>query len=373
MARMTAKTKQQARRCENCGKFLAANSTDTQCEACLARDEETAPAGGSRMATKEVEQGSAQMEIGEEPAPPRPVSSWPPRAPAVPTGPAAPRPQVPPLPAASVNPLLEPGIVIPRPSQLHPTAVDPIRAALDRPTAAPGKRSRFAFPKRRPPAKPAAKPAPPMQAAPKEMPTIPPSTVLVSRSSSPADPGAPPVPPRGIVQPLGPPDSGAQAPPVRPRGIVLPLAAEPEPVVPRTPEVRPSGIVQPLAPESRPAAHPAPNVPPPGIPLLETSEPAAPPAHDVLKPTGIVLPLGADPVPPIAPEIDRIAERLAATPSPPAPLPPPAEFVAPPRLEPDDEDGFALPKMSFLTMAKVAIAIGIGLVAGVVVPYLLSR
>jgi hypothetical protein len=358
MARMTTKPKQQARRCENCGKFLASNSTDTQCEACLARDEETIP-------TRDVEQASAPMEIGEEPAPPRPVSSWPPRAPGAAAGPAAPRPQVPP-PAASSNPLLEPGIVIPRPSQLHPTAVDPIRAALERSKSAPANRSRWAFPKRRPPAKPAANPALPMQAAPREMPTIPPSTVVVSRSSSPADPGGPPVSPTGIVQPLAPPDSSAQAPPVRPRGIVLPLAAEPEPVVPRTPEVRPSGIVQ-------PASYPAPNVPPPGIPLLETSEAADPPAHDVLKPTGIVLPLGADPIPPIAPEVDRIAERLAATPSPPAPLPPPVEFVPPPRLEQDDEDGFALPKMSFLMLAKVAIAIGIGLMAGVVVPFLLSR
>jgi hypothetical protein len=352
MARTSAKPKQQVRRCENCGKFLASTSTDTQCEACLARDEEPGPAGGSRTATMEVDLGTTPMEIGEEPAPPRPVSSWPPRAPAGPAGPAAPRQQVPPPPAASVNPLLEPGIVIPRPSQLHPTAVDPVRAALDRPKSAPAKRSRFAFPKRRPPTKPSAKPAPPMQAAPKEMPTIPPSTVVVSRSSPPADPGAPPV---------------------RPRGIVLPLAAAPEPVVPRTPDVRPSGIVQPLAPGSKPAAHPPPYVPPPGIPLLETSEPAAAPAHDVLKPTGIVLPLGADPIPPIAPEVDRIAERLAATPSPPPPLPAPAEFVAPARLDLEDEDGFALPKLSFLTMAKVVIAIGIGLVAGVVVPYLLSR
>ena len=150
------------------------------------------------------------------------------------------------------------------------------------------------------------------------------------------------------------------------------LAAEPEMAAPRAPDIRPAEAVQPPAPESTAAAPPAPAVRPPplGIPLLETSEPPAP---DVLKPTGIVLPLGADPIPPIAPEVDRIAERLAATPSPPAPLPPPAEFVAPPRPEPEDDGGFALPRMSWLMVVKVAIALGIGLAAGVVVPYLLSR
>ena len=351
MARASAKPT--ARRCTSCGKFLASTSTDTLCDTCMARETDEARSNGQTSAFADAETAPllapargavrpapdvpAGADTGEAPEPPRPVSSWPPRAP---SSEDAPPSQVPSPPATNPGTLLEPGIVIPRPSQLHPSAIDPIQAAKKGPpTPEPIKKSRWGLPLGRSRRKPVTKPqpmqavpqttlaeTPPPRGTPAPLPRITP-TAMPRVSSSPE-------PHRGIVQP--------PAPPEKPRGIVQPLA----------PPEQPRGIVQPLAPPEQPR----------GI-----VQPLAPPEQ----PRGIVQPLSAPPAP--APSQPPVAAGVVGPV--PEPMPAPEEMPYSDAPEPSQRRRatVARSRAGFDMSIKFLIAIAIGLGAGLVVPFLLGR
>lgn len=131
------------RRCTSCGRFLATASSGTQCEACLAREASNGtqvtafgevPAVAARPAATPRAKAPARASA-PAPAPaqaPAPTPSWPPRSTSKPVVDADARAS-----DAAPRVRLEPGIVIPRPSQLHPAGTDagPTDAPAKPPTA----------------------------------------------------------------------------------------------------------------------------------------------------------------------------------------------------------------------------------------------
>lgn len=105
------------RRCESCGRFLPTSSTEPLCASCVERGETAKPPAGTQVAA------FPDPELDPQPAPTKPrralpsvppASSWPPRGPIATASPTTPRP--------APSTLTERGIIIPRPSELHPPA-----------------------------------------------------------------------------------------------------------------------------------------------------------------------------------------------------------------------------------------------------------
>lgn len=212
------------RRCESCGRFLAASSEESLCSTCMSRGAEVAPDVGTQVSA--FPETTLEATTRPRPSVPSglPASSWPPsghiahvRAPTTAPAPAT---------------LTERGIIIRRPSELHPVGREPVESAgADEPREAQAGPStpRSAAPSVPPPAPVVASP-PPSVPAPAPTPTAAPAPVPTAAPAATAAPKPAPMP--------NPAPMPTPAPMPAPRSVIRRNPMQASPVVPQPPSVQ---------------------------------------------------------------------------------------------------------------------------------------